>query len=332
MAFLMTSPKFSAWTSAGLPGAGYKLYTYTAGTTTPKVTYTDTGGGTPNANPTILDARGEASIYLATDAFYKFVLKTDADVTVWTVDNVGASDVSTAFAQEHDSATGAHKFPGTRAAGDTFYDTGTAIARLARPTDTRPRVLQGGAAPSWVLPTPTGVVMDFVGATAPTGWLLWTNSSGHLQIGDASSGANLRANADAEDLFILLWNSMANAQAPVSSGRGATAAEDFAAHKYITLPDIRGRATIGTGTGSGLTARTHGAVVGEENHTLSAAELAAHSHVYRKPVDSGQTTSAYQYGSNAGFIETGGTENNTPAGSAHNNVQPSLSLHKIIKL
>lgn len=152
MAFLMTSPKFSAWTSAGLPGAGYKLYTYTAGTTTPKATYTDTGGGTPNANPTILDARGEASIYLATDAFYKFVLKTDADVTVWTVDNVGASDVSTAFAQEHDSSTGAHEFPGTRAAGDIIYDTGTAIARLAKGTSGQ--ILQiGASAPAWAYDT-----------------------------------------------------------------------------------------------------------------------------------------------------------------------------------
>src|SRR5258708_1610023 len=43
----------------------------------------------------------------------------------------------------------------------------------------------------------------------------------------------------------LLWNSWADAQAPVSSGRGASAAADFAAHKTITLPDLRGRVVAG---------------------------------------------------------------------------------------
>lgn len=73
--------------SNGEPLAGGKLYSYAAGTTTPQVTYTDQGGGTPNANPTILDANGEADIWIGTGS-YKFVLKDADDVTQWTVDNV----------------------------------------------------------------------------------------------------------------------------------------------------------------------------------------------------------------------------------------------------
>lgn len=148
MAFLMTNPKFSAWTAAGIPGAGYKLYTYTAGTTTPLATYTDSTGGTANANPVVLNARGEADVYLATSSFYKFILKTDADVTVWTVDNVGAGELSTAFAVEHNTTTGVHVFAGTSAAGDTFYQGVSSVARLA--LGTAGYVLTAGAsAPAW---------------------------------------------------------------------------------------------------------------------------------------------------------------------------------------
>ena len=52
----------------GAPLAGGKVYSYTAGTSTPLATYTDQGGATPNANPVILDANGEANIWVS-DAY-----------------------------------------------------------------------------------------------------------------------------------------------------------------------------------------------------------------------------------------------------------------------
>lgn len=79
----------------GNPLSGGKIYTYEAGTTTPKATYTDSTGNTANANPVILDSAGRASIWLG-DGGYKFVLKTSADVTISTVDNIGGSS-DTAF-------------------------------------------------------------------------------------------------------------------------------------------------------------------------------------------------------------------------------------------
>lgn len=66
---------------------GGKLYTYQAGTVTPATTYSDVDLTTPNANPIILDAAGRCTIYLAASS-YKYVLKTSADVTVWTQDNI----------------------------------------------------------------------------------------------------------------------------------------------------------------------------------------------------------------------------------------------------
>jgi hypothetical protein len=74
--------------------SGAKLYSYIAGSSTPQDTYVDSGGVTKNANPVVLDAAGGANVWLA-DASYKFILKTSAGVTVWTVDNVRGS-VSTA--------------------------------------------------------------------------------------------------------------------------------------------------------------------------------------------------------------------------------------------
>jgi hypothetical protein len=78
----------------GDPLASGKVYTYEAGTATPKTTYTDEAEGTPNDNPITLDSAGRADIWLDTGS-YKFVIKDSADVTVDTVDDItaGASDV-----------------------------------------------------------------------------------------------------------------------------------------------------------------------------------------------------------------------------------------------
>lgn len=74
--------------TSGNPLAGGKLYTYQSGTSTPQSTYTDSGGGTANANPVVLDANGEANVWLDPALSYKFVLKNSSDVTQWTVDSV----------------------------------------------------------------------------------------------------------------------------------------------------------------------------------------------------------------------------------------------------
>jgi hypothetical protein len=72
----------------GNPLAGGLLYTYQSGTTTPQATYTDSAGGTPSANPIVLDANGEAAMWLDPALSYKFVLKNSAGSTQWTVDSV----------------------------------------------------------------------------------------------------------------------------------------------------------------------------------------------------------------------------------------------------
>ena len=69
----------------GIPLRGGLLYTYTVGTTTAKATYSEYTLTTENANPVVLNARGEATVYC--DGAYKFILKSSAGDTIWTFDN-----------------------------------------------------------------------------------------------------------------------------------------------------------------------------------------------------------------------------------------------------
>ena len=94
-ASLIPTPVMQFFDSNGDPLSGGKVYTYAAGTSTPLATYTDQGGATPNANPVILDSRGEAAIWFGGSS-YKLVLKTSADVLIWTADNVTAALASLA--------------------------------------------------------------------------------------------------------------------------------------------------------------------------------------------------------------------------------------------
>ena len=90
------SPVFTGLDSSGNPLSGGKLYTYVAGTTTAQTTFSDVGLTVANANPVVLDSAGRASVFLTPGASYKFVLKTSADATVWTADNILAVPTSTA--------------------------------------------------------------------------------------------------------------------------------------------------------------------------------------------------------------------------------------------
>ncbi len=87
MGTLSPNAKQQFFTNNGTLASGYKLYTYESGTTTPLATYTDKAQTTANANPIILDSRGEAVIYLQSEN-YRFTLKDASDVTIWTRDNV----------------------------------------------------------------------------------------------------------------------------------------------------------------------------------------------------------------------------------------------------
>ncbi len=147
-------------------------------------------------------------------------------------------------------------------------------------------------------------------------------------IGNATSSASNRANADTSALFTLLYDNMSDAECPVSGGRGANAAADFAADKNLTIPITLGHAIGIAGAGSGLTARTLGDTVGEETHAQTIAEIAAHTHT------KGVNLTANVAGTDNSILNhpTASNTGSTGSGTAFNVVQPTSFMNIMIKL
>lgn len=196
----------------------------------------------------------------------------------------------------------------------------------------------------------TGTIFPSLASTPPSGWLLLNGDT----IGKTGSGA-AKAGPQYKKLYLLIWSNLANAEAAVSTGRGASATADWDAGKTLAIPDFRGRALIGAGAGSGLTVRTIGTKGGAETHTLSAAEIPAHSHpntltdpghIHSGNVRLGTSGGGfgYPYGSTADnanhalTINTATTgititnANNTGGGGAHNIMQPWGAVNFMVKL
>lgn len=169
---------------------------------------------------------------------------------------------------------------------------------------------------------PTGLMQSYMGLTAPAGWVLADGGS----IGNAASGATNRANADTEALFTLIYNSMADPQAPVSGGRGAGAAADFALNKNITIPDLRGKSAFGRG---GVKPAIQGDSGGLEDVTLTIPEIPPHDHDFTAAISS----SNLDAGPFPATILSGTTQTTmTGGGNAHENMPPWVSVSYVIKL
>lgn len=132
------------------------------------------------------------------------------------------------------------------------------------------------------------------------------------------------------------------------------------------VPDLRGRAPIGVGTGSGLTTRSLGGTVGTETHTLTESQMPSHNHSGSGTTSTGGPTTHYMDGdSGLRYVITAGPSpywlmpngsgglqevsfsdvdphaahshtyslTTTTKGSdgSHNNMQPSIALRAAIK-
>jgi len=157
---------------------------------------------------------------------------------------------------------------------------------------------------------PTGSMMMWVGASAPTGWLLC----------DASAVSRTTY----ATLYSVIGDTYGN-------GDGSTT---------FNVPDMRGRVPIGVGTGIGDGASGTGLPAGgtttdviaratwkgSKTHTLTTSEMPAHTHgssLLRSGTGIGRTD-----GPN--FAQAGNTDSAGGDG-AHNNVQPVMGVNFIIK-
>jgi microcystin-dependent protein len=166
--------------------------------------------------------------------------------------------------------------------------------------------------------SPVGSVLDYVGSSAPSGWAL----------------LNGQTLTNAQTVYPDLW---------------AVAPTAWRSSSDLVLPDLRGRATIGAGQGSGLTNRALGTSGGAETHTLTTAEMPSHTHTQdahqHNVADGGFPTVINFTASGANTASMGqaagagrwsasitATNQNTGGSGAHNNMQPFYALNKILKI
>lgn len=174
---------------------------------------------------------------------------------------------------------------------------------------------------------PTGVLLPYGGGTAPTGWLLC--------YGQAISRTT----------YATLYGIIGTTY---GSGDGSTT---------FNVPDLRGRVVAGqddmggssanrlTGVTGSVDGDVLGGTGGAETHTLTTAQLAAHSHGVSDPGhahgqargDGGGDGGFYPNGATISYPittasnTTGITIQNAGSDAAHNNVQPTIILNYIIK-
>lgn len=156
---------------------------------------------------------------------------------------------------------------------------------------------------------PSGALMSFAGSTTPAGWLLCDGS------------------AVSRTTYASLFTAVGTTY---GVGDGSST---------FNLPDLRGRVPVGkdnmggsaanrvTTAGSGVDGATLGANGGAQTHTLTTAQLPAHTHALLTDTLTGGTNATL--GKLSGG--TPGATGSTGSGDAHNNMQPSLVANYLIK-
>lgn len=200
-----------------------------------------------------------------------------------------------------------------------------------------------------IIGIPTGVIMMYGATTAPTGWLRCNGRT----IGNASSSATERANADTSTLFSFLWTNYSDSVCAVSGGRGASAAADYAANKTIGLPDWRGRGPwglddMGNTAASRLTTisgTVNGGSGGAETVTLAQANLPnvtltgttnttgshTHSYGFDNPLNATGGGAGSIYGAAGGTYDTSssGSHSHTVTTSSINGNVTQTAVNKL---
>jgi microcystin-dependent protein len=148
---------------------------------------------------------------------------------------------------------------------------------------------------------PAGTINQYAGTSAPTGWLLADGT------------------AVSRTTYATLF---AVTSTTYGVGDGSTT---------FNLPDLKGRIPVGKNTG---TFATLGSTGGAETHTLSQSEMPTHSHGINSGIGYGAGGYGAAYGradANSPAALWGFTSGTAGSGSAHNNLQPYITVNYIIK-
>jgi len=111
---------------------------------------------------------------------------------------------------------------------------------------------------------------------------------------------------------------------------------------HFNIPDAQGRVSVGSGTGSGLSTRVVGQILGEEAHTLTTSEQASHTHTdtghthtessaIPTPITIGAGVPSPSAIPSVGVTGIGNAALTSSGGDgAHNNMQPSIVITYLI--
>lgn len=213
---------------------------------------------------------------------------------------------------------------------------------------------------------PTGTVLDFAGVTAPSGYALCNGASltragayatlfstltfqrnityistknYHVSSVEGVAGfyVGMRVEIDGAGDTVATIDTVGNnfTVSTIDSLSAALAiglpwgAADLVTFK---LPDFRRRTTIGAGgtvvnVGTGTVGNAVGQTGGEEQHQLIVSELAAHHH-FTTTEGGGGSAGRGENGNNVGPVQS----TDTGGDAAHNTMQPSATVNKIIKV
>lgn len=188
-AVLIVPPYLQFFDANGDPLAGGLIYTYQAGTTTPKATYTDASGAIQAANPVVLDSAGRTTLWGS--GSYKIVVENSLGVVLETTDNIttftslaaaanayfqslSGDGSQTAFVLSQDMGTDENAlmiFISTPAFAQRFSGTGAQTAfTLSQNVGTDPKGLYILVAGTYMVPgtdyTVSGVTLTFAVAPA----------------------------------------------------------------------------------------------------------------------------------------------------------------------
>lgn len=250
--------------SDGAPANGWKIYTYTAGTTTPLTTYSDGGLSSANTNPIIAGSDGYFRMFVADATYVKIIVKNASDALQFMLDNL-----------------------------EPMQDQAAAAAAAT--------------------PVPTGGIVAYGAASAPTGYLL-------------CNGA-LVSRATYSALFTAISTTF-------GAGDGSTT---------FGLPDLRGKFPLGvaaSGTGNTL-GGTGGAIdhvhTGPSHTHVSTIPRDGWGNASNVPATSGRirTGDAAGTGTEANAVQAANTQDVTSAAGGTGNTgtanPPFLALTFIIK-
>ena len=129
---------------------------------------------------------------------------------------------------------------------------------------------------------PAGTPLMTYRSAAPNGWVLLPQNNDIIgpHIGNATSGATVRANADCADLFAVLWAHPATqlySSGGATLGKGGAASEDFANNRAISFPPYGGM--VGAFPAKGV-AYSPWTTAGSNDLTLLAENMPDHTHPF----------------------------------------------------